>query len=190
MTPTRMFRHTTKKVGNSAHALNKFACEISLDTDLKHLEAWAKKCLRSAGWPTSWKESVKIPRGRAIKLSLVPPDTIEWYAAQTLFFVNGTRDHLESGNAEDAVWCAIRAMEHYWIALIERKLARSYLCGQKQLAGSRKGQAARRTKSKPRHDRLQQLLTEFPKSVALCKAGEEFGIKPDTVRRRYLTSRY
>lgn len=186
-TPTLLFRHRSEKVPSTARGLAKLARDVSADGDLARLEGWAKRRLKSAGLSTSWKSSVKTAKGRSLNLALVPKDSVEWLAAQVLFYVNGTRAHLKSRNAPDAVWCALRAMEHYWLAVVEGKLARSYVVGQKQLAGSRKGQAARGANSAPRRALVRQLLAEHPRnpSLAFHKAARELGIAPDSVRRRY-----
>ena len=108
---------------------------------------WAGAILRRANLPPDLR--VKLEKNGSSRIiildeTVVKPDTLEWRAAQVVFYVESMRRHIESENARDAAWCVMHASGHYWMAFIEDNLERAFYAGRATIEGGKRGQASYR----------------------------------------------
>ncbi len=77
---------------------------MAVDSGIEGLQRAAVEYLSDLGYDTDWPACLQIPEKDA--------DPIVGHCRQILFYAHATLEHLASGNAHDAVWCALRLMKH------------------------------------------------------------------------------
>ena len=169
-----------------------WAKAMSLDTDLASYLKWAKTILRRAHLPTDLRGkrhkdgsgSIPLLDERVIKVG-----TLEWRAAQVVFYITSTERHLEKSSGRDAVWCVIRATEHFWKGWVDQHLSEWLPTGRRvRQSAMRRGEEIRRHAGTHRTvARYSELLAEKPGESGLfyCKLiAKEQGLSVDAVRKR------
>lgn len=113
-----------QRIENSAEGLaqllpgNGFGVDDALDS----LERVAVQALERAALPLD-----------ASAIDLAPVDSFEREAARVLHHARETRRALELGDGKRAAWHALMAERRYWIAYINRFLAKPFRIGQGQV---------------------------------------------------------
>lgn len=153
---------------------------------------WAKTILRRAGLPIDLRSRTRPDGTTSIVLlddSLVTTGTLEWRAARVVFYATTAANHIKSGNAADAAYCANLATEHFWRGWLDDAAAPFLRTGDKIKRAARvRGDAILRegiTDKTAR--RYSELLAERPGESQLeyCRLiGEEFGVDKGTIRKR------
>lgn len=90
------------------------AAQTSAGSDIDGYERVAKAILQKAGLPTEYPKMYPQPDGTwktITGLLADKPLTAEWYAAQILHWAFCARDHIKNGDAQNAVYAALRLQE-------------------------------------------------------------------------------
>jgi hypothetical protein len=172
--------------------LEAWARAMSVDTDLASYLKWARAILRKAKLPADLRGKKRKDGSGSIPLldeRVVKVGTLEWHAAQVVFYTTSTERHLERSNARDAVWCVTRATEHFWKGWIDEHLAEWLPTGRRvRQSAMRRGEEIRRHAGTYKTvARYSELLAEKPGESGLfyCRriAGEQ-GLSVAAVRKR------
>lgn len=98
--------------------------ELHQHDDIEAAEVMACSILEAHGLPATLVHDGKVITEVVKGQELTPA----WHAAQILFYAHATRQHIQTGNAKDAVWTAMR-LQNQIAQLIIRDIELDYRIG-------------------------------------------------------------
>lgn len=136
-------------------ALREMFQGMQLDVQLEAMRDAALQCLSRNGQPTSWPE-VMTTKDRTT-------DPLLLDCADIVFYARATAGHVESGNARDAAWCALRLANAHMRASL-RQWEPAAVTGSKVRAGRYRQRSETAASTAERKAEWQRLANQIRKA--------------------------